>query len=473
MPDMKRGARNHHRPVEKFPQALALHRQGQLDAAETIYRQILQTDPRHGDALQFLGVLAAQRGQAQAAIDLMDQAIAINPENASLWSNRGGALLQLERHAEALDSYDRALVINPRHADALHNRGLTLHKLQRTEEALASYDRALAIRPDYPEALNHRGIALCKLDRRPEAVASFRRALGLRPQTANFHGNLGVALFELRHPESAEKHLRKALDGGMHTAEVFHSLALILYQRGDFSGAAETYRLWHAHDPDHPIARHMAAAGSHVTPKRAADQYVAALFDNFATSFETTLLGLGYRVPELLTAQITATLGSSPKPMRILDAGCGTGLAAPLLKPLARQLIGVDLSSGMLDKARERGLYDELVVDELCNFMTSRPAAFELIILADTLVYFGSLTEALKTAYRALAPGGILAFAVESRADDGPDYRLELHGRYSHRPDYVMRLLAAGDYTLQSQEDIVIRRELDAAVTGLAVVARR
>jgi predicted TPR repeat methyltransferase len=479
--DMTRGTPNRNRPGKpatadvhgEFQQALALHQQGKLDTAETVYRRILQSEPLHGDALQYLGVIAAQRGEAQAAVDLMDQAIAINPANASLWSNRGGALLRLRRHAEALDSYDRALALNPRHADALHNRGLTLHQLQRTSEALASYDRALAIRPDYPEALNHRGIALCKLDRRAEAVVSFRRALSLQPGAADIHGNLGVALLELRQPEPAETHLRKALDGGMRSTEVFQSLALILYQRGEFSAASEIYHQWHAHDPDNPIARHMAAAGSTIIPERADDQYVAALFDNFAASFDTTLLGLGYRVPELLTAQIRTELGAAIAALRILDAGCGTGLAAPLLKPLASILVGVDLSGAMLEKARERGLYDELVVGELCAFMSSRPAAFDLIILADTLVYFGSLAEAFDKAHGALAPGGILAFAVESRADEGPDYRLELHGRYSHRPDYVTRLLAVRGYTLQSIENIVIRRERDADVAGIAVVAQR
>jgi predicted TPR repeat methyltransferase len=472
---MKRGAPNRNRPAEKFQQALGLHQQGQLEAAETIYRQILQTDPRHGDALQFLGVIAAQRGQAQAAVDFMDQALAINSGNASLWSNRGGALLQLNRHADALDSYDRALAINPRHADALHNRGLTLHNLQRTEEALASYDRALAIRPDYPQALNHRGIALCKLDRRAEAVVSFRRAIALEPASAELHGNLGVALLELRQPEAAEAHLRKALDGGIRSTEVFQSLALILYQREHFKAATEVYRQWHAHDPDNPIARHMAAAGSDATPERADDQYVAELFDNFAASFETTLLGLGYRVPELLTAQIKTELGTETATLRILDAGCGTGLAAPLLRPLASQLVGVDLSSAMLDRARERKLYDELAVAELCAFMAERPAAFDLIILADTLVYFGALEQAFSTAHRALTPGGILAFAVESRpaADGGPDYRLELHGRYNHRTDYVTQLLSTAGYALRTIQPIVIRRELNADVAGIAVVARR
>jgi predicted TPR repeat methyltransferase len=260
---------------------------------------------------------------------------------------------------------------------------------------------------------------------------------------------------------------------GKQTAMVYQNLAGVLYQRQKFPEALEIYQQWQAFEPDNPIPRHMAGARSDAAPERAGDQYVAELFDSFADTFETTLLGLGYRVPELLAAQISAMRGSDTSTLRILDAGCGTGLAAPLLKPLASRLVGIDLSAKMLDKAHERKLYDELVVGELCAFMASRPGAFDLVILADTLVYFGALDEAFRTAHTALVPEGILAFAVESRPDSGPDYQLELHGRYSHRADYLARLLATSDYTVQSLEPIVIRRELNADVAGIAIVARR
>jgi predicted TPR repeat methyltransferase len=458
--------------AEKLQEAVQLHQQGQIDRAEGLYREILAANPRHSGALQLLGVIAGQRGDSQHAVELIDQSLAIKPANAAAWSNRGNALLALNRYADALESYDRALGINPRHAEALHNRGLTLHHLDRTEEALASYDRALAIRPDYPQALNHRGIALCRLGRQPEALVAFKRALALQPRTADFRLNLGKTLFELRQLEPAVESLQQALRLET-TATGYETLAVALYQLGRSDESLDAYRQWLAFDPENPIPQHMVTAGSEAAPERAGDQYVATLFDNFAGSFESTLLGLGYRVPELLTTQISKARGADTTALRILDAGCGTGLAAPLLKPLASQLVGVDLSAKMLDKARARDLYDELVVSELCTFMAGRPAAFDLILLADTLVYFGALEEAFRAAHGALAAGGILAFAVESRADGGQDHQLELHGRYSHRPDYVTRLLATNGYVLQSMEPIVIRRELDEDVAGVAVVARR
>jgi predicted TPR repeat methyltransferase len=107
--------------------------------------------------------------------------------------------------------------------------------------------------------------------------------------------------------------------------------------------------------------------------------------------------------------------------------------------------------------------------------MASRPGAFDVILLADTLVYFGALEHAFRTAHVALQPGGILVFALEllPARTGGPAYRLEPHGRYSHSADYVTELLAKTGYTLCAIQQDAFRKEMDADVAGLAVVARR
>ena len=95
----------------------------------------------------------------------------------------------------------------------------------------------------------------------------------------------------------------------------------------------------------------------------------------------------------------------------MLDAGVGTGWCGPQLRPYARRLVGVDLSPDMLRKASERQaggrkIYDELAEAELTAFMRARPAAFDLIVSADTLVYFGALDEVLQAAAGSLRAGG-------------------------------------------------------------------
>jgi predicted TPR repeat methyltransferase len=126
----------------------------------------------------------------------------------------------------------------------------------------------------------------------------------------------------------------------------------------------------------------------------------------------------------------------------VLDAGCGTGLCGPLLAPYARRLTGIDLSPGMLAHAREKQVYDELLEGELTEYLRGCRAAYDVVASADTLVYFGGLEEVIAAAAGALKPGGILVLTLEhGTAPDAPDFKLEMHGRYTHARPYVERLL--------------------------------
>jgi tetratricopeptide (TPR) repeat protein len=131
----------------KLRSALALHQAGQLEQAAVLYREILRSEPRHFEALQLLGTLAAQQSDPAAALKLFEAALLLNPDHADLLNNRGYVLRALHRPEEALASLDRALAMAPDFADALNNRGLVLTDLLRWEAALADFDRALTLVP--------------------------------------------------------------------------------------------------------------------------------------------------------------------------------------------------------------------------------------------------------------------------------------------------------------------------------------
>src|SRR5205823_1798095 len=113
---------------------------------------------------------------------------------------------------------------------------------------------------------------------------------------------------------------------------------------------------------------------------------MVALFDGYAEKFDEHLTGqLRYRCPELLheaVARLNPGAG-----LNVLDLGCGTGLCGPLFRPLAATLTGVDLSPGMIDKARRRGVYDRLDLEDLVTALRRAPGAVDLLLAADVLVY--------------------------------------------------------------------------------------
>jgi predicted TPR repeat methyltransferase len=223
--------------------------------------------------------------------------------------------------------------------------------------------------------------------------------------------------------------------------------------------------------PDDPRARHaLAAYSGRDVPQRCGDDYVRTVFDEFAESFEAKLKRLDYRAPDLVADALAATAIAPARSLDILDVGCGTGLCAARLAPYARRLIGVDLSMGMLAHARQKHVYTHLVQAELTAYLQGLHAAFDVIVSADTLVYFGPLDAVITAAARALRPGGVLVFTVEQAVAGGVDYELQLHGRFSHGAAYIERLLReAGLQPFIDRAEL--RKEGGVPVAGLVVRA--
>jgi predicted TPR repeat methyltransferase len=380
--------------------------------------------------------------------------------------------------AEAEAGYRRVLQQRPDDPDALNFLGMLRCQADDPAQGAQFLERSVAADPDNPHAWLNLGNVLVVLERHEQARAAFTRATELAPGLAMAWFNLGVCLGRCKQPLAAASALHRALKLEPGHLPAYESLAFVLHRLGNYTEAAEVYREWLDHDPDSAIARHMLAATSgSEAPSRAPDQYVQHLFDDFAATFDENLASLQYRAPQLIAGRLGREFAGNA-PLDILDAGCGTGLCGPLVRSLARTLVGVDLSAAMIAKARARGGYDELIVAELCAFMSSRPAAFDIVLSADTLVYFGALEEPLQAARSCVRRGGLLLATLERR-DAGqdssapqPSYRLETHGRYSHCEGYVGAVLEGAGFGGISLERCVLRRERGSDVTGLVVLAR-
>lgn len=179
---------------EAFVTAVGLHQSGRLAEAERLYRQILQADPRHPDALHMLGVLALQSGRHEAAVQLIRQAIGGNSRVPAFHNNLGNALNGWGKPQEALSAYRGALACAPDHAGAHYNLAVTLQPLGLTEEAALSYRRTLALLPSHADAEHNLGNMKAREGDLEGAAAHYRRALAIRPRNPDALCNLGNAL---------------------------------------------------------------------------------------------------------------------------------------------------------------------------------------------------------------------------------------------------------------------------------------
>lgn len=426
-------------PQELFAAAVTLHRQGHYREAETRYARVLRLLPGHPSILGNLAALYQQTGRLQEAAACCREALAETPDDPLLHLNLGAIHEEEGDPAAAESCYRKTLGLDPHNAKALNNMGKILQQRGRGEEGEGCIRRALELIPDYPLALNNLGVICGGQGRHDEALVCFRRVLELEPESINALYNIAGVYNCLGRRDEAIAHLRRLL-----TVQ-----------------------------PDHAPARHMLAALSGETTETAPRDYVEETFDAYAGRFDRHLTEqLQYTVPKVLQEMVAAVLGEGQQAERMLDLGCGTGLAGEAFRPLVRQLHGIDISAGMLAQAGAKHLYDLLERDDIAVWLGDCSQSYDLVIATDVFVYIGCLDPIFAALTRCATPGALLGFSVE-RCEEGRDYLLRPSGRYAQSPVYVERLAAEHGWTIVVHRRHGIRREEGAWIDGDLFLLRR
>jgi predicted TPR repeat methyltransferase len=412
---------------------------GQVSDAEKLFDKLLEAWPTHPDALHYSGVIAHKRGRTEDGLARVRASLEQSPDQPDWHSNLGILLESIGDGEGAMREFQRAIELEPQHAIAHNNLGVLRRIYGRLPEAEESLRAAVGIRPEYADAYRNLAVVLEQTGRTHDALVAYCKAVTLEP--SNSHGRRLLAM--------------------AYTTIGYNDRALELCEE------------WVRIAPDDPVARHtLAACAQRDIPLRAADEYIATSFDSFAETFEAKLTRLDYKAPGLVAAAIAETGLVAQKQLDVLDAGCGTGWCGPLLAPYARRLVGVDLSTGMLEHARAKSVYDELTHAELVGYLQRQREAFDIIVSADTLVYFGALDGFAAAAATALRPGGWVTFTVEEAAPDTESFHLEVHGRYNHAAPYVESVLTAAGLTPHVGR-AVLRNESGLPVAGLVIRAEK
>jgi predicted TPR repeat methyltransferase/Flp pilus assembly protein TadD len=468
----------------------------------------LGDNPAQVTMLRRLGLALWRDGQIADAAAVLDAAVSLQPTDPRLLAELGAVLFAAGRKAEALQALQRSTSLDAMQLQTWINLACLYQDMGSVEQSEDAFRAALMLDASSVQALAGLGLLLAEQQRNREAVHLLAAAVAYGMDDPAVYACLGQTCFVVgefsmacdafakamgtlaNHPPIVRKYAEARLVAGLvsgsldaamkATAEIIGNDTAELddicrraFQTLCVYGPAEAaLRLGEAllvsSPQDAIVTYHMDALRGrpHV---RTPDAYLKECFDRFAPKFEHQLVSvLGYRIPELACALLAK---SGQGFVSALDLGCGTGLAAPLLKSLGvGELVGVDISPRMLDKARERRLYSRLIEAELLTYLSGSHETFDLVVGLDVVVYFGDLSELFTAVARRMASGGIFAFSYETSAVGG--YCLLPTGRFAHGPSYIEQV-AGEEFIRVKRKQTTVRLEAGHPVLGDIVLLRR
>ncbi len=390
-----------------------------------------------------LGLSHVNAGQLSLAEASFEAALALWPDRASSLVNLGVTRFKLGKYDAALPMLHQACGMEPRNRDAWWFQGRTLLALGASQAALDCLEQACAIDPDQALLWLHTSQAHIALNQNLAGLACLDQALALEPRNGRAWGNRGVVLRDLGRQDEAAQSFQAAIQAGA-------DLELNTYYLG--------------------------AIRSDSAPGAAPRTYVERLFDDYAQDFQGHLVNvLKYQGPEVLMGHL---LKAAPRHYaRALDVGCGSGLCGPLIRPVADHLAGLDISSGMLEVARQTGVYDSLVHADAVAYLRDpdrlQEPKFDLVVAADVLIYVGALEPLFHAVAACLRPPGQFCLTVElmptSPAGPPVDMRLLPSLRYAHSQAYLRRAATEAGFAIDALVTAPLREEQGVAQMGLYV----
>lgn len=481
-------------------QAMELQQQNEPNKAMVLYHEILEKDPQNSDALHGLGLCFAQIKNVSQSIHYLKKAVDIAPSIPAFHNNLGNAYKKAQQFEQAIMHYFEALKLKSPYPEVHNNLGGLYYQQGKLTDAILQFEKSIRMQPE--RADTHYNLANCYVqnNRLLEAIPHFKKVIEQKPNHLGAMHNLAIALSALKQFQEAYPLLKEVLKHDPNNIDILFQLGIIESSIGNLEAAKEAYLHILTLNPSHSdthhnlatvylhdknkelalnhyekafelnafnaTAQHMIHALTGVaTPQGAPPEYVAALFDQYAYSYNSHVTQqLNYQAPLLLREAIGPF---ASKLFKILDLGCGTGLCAPYFMDIADKITGVDLSSNMLEVAKAQGGYHKLIRADIHYYLEeiAEKNAFNLIMASDVFVYFADLKSVLEKCLPILEEEGLLLFSIENN-ETSSDYELQPSGRYRHNPQSVIAIASSLGLHLKHDQQAILRHENTLPVKG-------
>ncbi len=397
---------------------------------------------------------AYQKGNSVEAEKLLKKIIKNYPRHLDAHFLLGNLHAMNGRNQLALSHLTLAAEIKPDSYQVQNNLGNVYRALKKLPEALVCYQRALAYQPNFLAALENLAHTYKALSKNQEAIDYFNQALAQSPDNVELLFALAETEISENNTAKAITHLNRCLELGSTQAAKINIL--------------------------------LAKLGATDLPERYPDKMTLATYKEKAESWDKDIQRNEHQYfgPKLIEQTLKSYCPDIAK-RSVLDLGCGTGACGDFLRPIAESLVGVDLSPDMLAVAKQKNLYDELIVEELNHYLKNNSSSFDVITAAGVFILIGSLIKPFQLVAQNLAPEGLFIVTLykgeedkgeENKADDnqtvdGVSLRHNLH--FAHNMTHIKNAALAADLSIEVMEDVIHETVNNQPQAGFIVLLKK
>jgi tetratricopeptide (TPR) repeat protein len=256
------------------------YQQGNLDAAEKNFRQVILGDSGNILGLNLLGMICVNTGRPEEAVKLITQALEINPADAQAQGNLGLAYQRMGNLKLAESYFRKSIEIGCKTRTIFISLGNILRESGRASEAVRVYESTLKVDGNYPECWTSLSQALVELGEFERAYQAVSRALQIDSSLPEAHNQIGEVYRKTSKYDLAISAYKTSLELCPTLYESMLGLATVYRESEDVGAALEVLNRLIAREPRHAKAH--AALG--ILKEQLGDTVAAA--DCFKKSIE-------------------------------------------------------------------------------------------------------------------------------------------------------------------------------------------
>jgi len=465
--------KNKHGPYTVYYLNLSRAVLGEMDDAIGPVEKLVTKYPNEIEYLKLLGGIQHALHQYDNAILTFQGALKVNSSDFQTLSNIASSLKEVGQLDDAESYFQQSLTVQPNQPDALTNYGLLMQVDARLDEAILMHQKALQYSPEHHAALYNLAYALNEKGEHRASLQVYLKVLDAQPDHIKALCDIAHVYGQLKLYDTALPYLQHAKTIAPENKQVHLTCGHTHRMLKDFAKAEACYKEVFRIEPNDATAKYfIAMMKGDDSIKHSPDAYVQELFDGYADTFDDHLIGkLQYKTPELIANMVKKHVAVEAK-YKILDLGCGTGLAGVHLADISKFMVGVDLSEKMIKKAKHRGIYNELYATGINQFFDERDYQPEIVVSADVFVYIGDISDVFESVSKAMDMGGVFVFSTED-TEEGEKYLLRESGRFAHNEKYIHVLAKKYGFEFIDNQKTIIRYEAEKPIHGQVYLLKR